>query len=231
MMDENNKPTEGAETSQAGEPNTQSAERENAQSSPKNEGQDKARLYAKARREFKAELLQKWGASSLEEVSAIMSDVAKARQEAEQAKLVEQQKKEELAKRLIERETELKQLSEYRERYGKLRESLKHDRLSAAALRAGVLSDAVDIAVMAINDVAEWDGDELRFRTLDGAGEHENADALFAELKKAKPFLFSPPQRVGSGVLGGSLPRTERATAVKTVNVTDAMNWGRTPQK
>ncbi|WP_353268013.1 hypothetical protein [Gemmatimonas sp.] len=88
------------------------------------------------------------------------------------------------------------------------------DRVRALALKAGVMADRIDDAMLVIEprtDLGDVDG--LVFKNEKGEVTAQSADQFFADLKNAKPYFFAFEGGSGSGSSGSSRTTTTTTTA------------------
>lgn len=88
------------------------------------------------------------------------------------------------------------------------------DKVRALALKAGVMADRIDDAMLVIEPRADiGDADGIVWKNDKGEITAQSADQFFADLKKAKPYFFAFEGGSGSGSSGSSRTTTTTTTA------------------
>jgi hypothetical protein len=151
-------------------------------------------------------------------------DEERKRKEAEQKLADAQRTAEALAKGVPEAELQRIRDDEARARQpieqerdqvkAELRKLKLTDRVKALALKAGVMADRIDDAMLVIEPRTDLgDADGIVFKNEKGEVTAQSAEQFFADLKKAKPYYFAFDGGSGSGSQGSSRTTTTTTTA------------------
>jgi uncharacterized small protein (DUF1192 family) len=164
-------------------------------SAPPVQGQDgrdsseeaRSKGFAHGHREARKELLGELGFQSVDELKVAIGGLRDSAARTEAKKLAEQQEREALAIELAKTRQEAERLKKDADQLAGLRDQLRLGRIRAAAIEAGILPDAADLALADLGGVVRWDAQFKELLVHDEQG--QPTATTVADLFKAQRAL------------------------------------------
>jgi uncharacterized small protein (DUF1192 family) len=175
-------------------------------------------------------LLGELGFQSVDELKVAIGGLRDSAARTEAKKLAEQQEREALAIELAKTRQEAERLKKDADQLAGLRDQLRLGRIRAAAIEAGILPDAADLALADLGGVVRWDAQfkELLVHDEQGQPTATTVADLFKAHREKRPYLYQGSGRSGSGINGHSgngSPRPNRASPSSSLK--ERLSYGR----